>query len=270
MPDNLLQIQFNEDTLRQFSQAALNFFTTLATALIVFLILVILARLARTSLRKIITRTSKNVTAATLVGNISYIFLIAIAIIAVFSISTGLGVGGFFTALGFLGAGIGFSMQDIFKNFFCGIYLLIEKPFHIGDVIRVKDIEGEVETIEYRVTILKTDNEIRLLVPNSIIFTEIVTHRTLGNNILNVFQIAFPEDFGLTATTTKINEVIEKFEETKVARKPAPQVYLENTSEGKVTVRLEVWTSKDEYFATKSELANALRKALPEVSLTVL
>jgi small-conductance mechanosensitive channel len=262
--------QITEKDLQNFWNATLTFLINLLLALLVFAIFALLARWVRKYFRKLFTRTSKNVTVANLVSNILYIVLISVAVIGVFAIFTGLGVGGFFTALGFLGAGIALSLQDVFKNFFSGIYLLVEKPFQIGDIIRVKDVEGEVVTIEYRTTILKTDNEIRLLVPNSIIFTEIVTHRTMGNNILNTFKLAVPEDFGLTATTNHVNEVVETFDEKRVVRTPSPKIYLEGTQDGNIIVRLEIWTNKEEYFVIKSELANALRKALPEVSITVL
>jgi small-conductance mechanosensitive channel len=262
--------QISEKDLQNFWLSTQNFLLNFAFAVVVFIFFVLLARFVRKTFRKAFTRASKNVTVANLISNILYLVLLSLAVIAVFSIFTGLGIGAFFTALGFLGAGIAFSLQDIFKNFFSGIYILLEKPFQIGDIIKVKDIEGEVVTIEYRATILKTANNIRLLVPNIIIFTEIVTHRTSGDNILNVFKLSVPEEFGLTATTNHVNEVVEKFDEKRVARSPSPQIYLEGTQDNLIILRLEIWTNKEEYFTIKSELANALRKALPEVSITVL
>src|SRR5690606_11371705 len=69
---------------------------------------------------------------------------------------------------------IGLSLQDVMKNFFAGIYLLLERPCRAGDRIVVKDVLGEVKGIDIRTTLIKNrDNEL-VLIPNATIFTEIL------------------------------------------------------------------------------------------------
>src|SRR5438132_13851677 len=76
--------------------------------------------------------------------------------------------------------GLAFSLaiQDILKNFFSGVYLLLERPFRVGDTIRVKEQQGVVENIGVRTTTLRTPDNVQVLVPNAMVFAEVVTKPT--------------------------------------------------------------------------------------------
>ena len=80
-----------------------------------------------------------------------------------------------------LGAGtvaISLALQDVLRSFVAGIYLLVERPFAIGDRIRVRDVEGTVEGIDIRTTALRTVAGERALLPNATVFAEILTNRS--------------------------------------------------------------------------------------------
>ena len=80
---------------------------------------------------------------------------------------------------GAVGLAFSLAVQDILKNFFAGVYLLLERPFRVGDTgSKLEDQEGTVENIGVRTTVLRTPEECQILVPNAIIFTEIVTNHT--------------------------------------------------------------------------------------------
>jgi small-conductance mechanosensitive channel len=82
------------------------------------------------------------------------------------------------TIVGAVGLAFSLAIQDILKNFFSGVYLLLERPFRVGDTIRVKDQEGTVENIGVRTTTLRTTDNVQVLVPNALIFAEIVSNRS--------------------------------------------------------------------------------------------
>jgi small conductance mechanosensitive channel len=70
-------------------------------------------------------------------------------------------------------------MQDVLKNVFAGVYLLIERPFRPGDTIKVRDFIGRVETVDLRTTTLRNDSEL-VYVPNAILFSEVLINRGLS------------------------------------------------------------------------------------------
>jgi small-conductance mechanosensitive channel len=90
----------------------------------------------------------------------------------------GVNPAGLFAVAGAVGLAFSLAVQDILKNFFSGIYLLLERPFRVGDRIRVKDQEGVVENVGVRTTQLRTDDNVEVLVPNATIFAEVVSNRT--------------------------------------------------------------------------------------------
>jgi small-conductance mechanosensitive channel len=85
---------------------------------------------------------------------------------------------GLVTVVGAVGLAFSLAIQDILKNFFSGVYLLLERPFRVGDTIRVKDQEGVVENIGVRTTTLRTVENVQVLVPNAMIFAEVVANQS--------------------------------------------------------------------------------------------
>ena len=71
------------------------------------------------------------------------------------------------------GLAIGFAAQDLLSNFFGGLMIYLDRPFAIGDWIRSPDrnIEGTVESIGWRLTVVRTFDKRPLYVPNSVITT---------------------------------------------------------------------------------------------------
>ena len=90
------------------------------------------------------------------------------------------------TALTAFGAaisvGIGFGLQDIVKNFVAGIVILIERPFEVGDQIEIDNVATEVAEIRTRSTVLRTNDDVHMVVPNSR-FMHTVVNRTDGSLI---------------------------------------------------------------------------------------
>ena len=72
------------------------------------------------------------------------------------------------------GIAVGFAAKDLLANFFGGLMIYLDRPFAVGDWIRSpdRDIEGTVERIGWRLTVIRTFNQRPLYVPNSV-FTSI-------------------------------------------------------------------------------------------------
>jgi small conductance mechanosensitive channel len=73
--------------------------------------------------------------------------------------------------LGIGSVAIGFAFQSILQNFLAGILLLLHESFRIGDSIKVNDLEGKVEDIQTRATIIDMADGHKVIVPNAVLFT---------------------------------------------------------------------------------------------------
>jgi small conductance mechanosensitive channel len=66
---------------------------------------------------------------------------------------------------------IGFAFQNILQNFLAGILLLVSEPFQLGDFISVTGIEGNVDDIQARATVVTTKEGRKVVIPNAVLFT---------------------------------------------------------------------------------------------------
>lgn len=80
--------------------------------------------------------------------------------------------------LGALSLGIGFGLQNVADNFISGLIILLERPIKVGDRIQIEDVDGDVVNIKSRCTIVRTNNNIEIIVPNSKFISEQVINWT--------------------------------------------------------------------------------------------
>lgn len=144
---------------------------------VVFLSARYLGRLLRRRVEQTLAMRSFGRNGAVLVGRLVAIGVYLTAAVSILGI---LGVSGT-GLLTFLGAGtvaLGLSLQDVLRNFFAGVFLLMERPFRVGDYIRVRDVEGEVQGIDVRTTLVRVYDGSLVMIPNSLVFTEMLTNRS--------------------------------------------------------------------------------------------
>src|SRR5213078_4318993 len=82
---------------------------------------------------------------------------------------------------GAVGVGVGFGLQNIASNFISGLVILAERPITIGDRVEVAGITGQVEHIRARSTIIRTNDNIMMIVPNTKFIDSPVTNWTYGD-----------------------------------------------------------------------------------------
>jgi small-conductance mechanosensitive channel len=75
---------------------------------------------------------------------------------------------------------VGFATQDLLKNIFGGIMLLFDRPFKVGDKIKVGGDYGEVIYIGLRATRIVTDYDSMVVVPNMVLMNTSVSNSNPG------------------------------------------------------------------------------------------
>ncbi|HEY8470850.1 MAG TPA: mechanosensitive ion channel domain-containing protein [Longimicrobiales bacterium] len=78
------------------------------------------------------------------------------------------------------GIAIGFAAQDVLKNVFGGIQIVIDRPFQVGDLIDVGTYHGEVVGIGLRATRIRTRDDAIVVVPNSQVVRQAVRNASAG------------------------------------------------------------------------------------------
>lgn len=238
-------------------------------SLLLLALFLVLGRVLRTSVRKVVNRTSRNANLPILLSNLVYVALIIVAALSILSIYTGAGLSTLLTLFGLVSLAVSLSIQDILKNFVSGVYLLLEQPFSIGDRIKVRDVEGQVENIEIRTTQLHTDDGVQVFIPNSIVFSEVVTNRTAYRQRLTTIRFTMPiTGKSFDEFSQEIKGCVGEFEANKVSKDPGPQVFVESVNALTTNCKLDLWSPTSAPATTATDVILALVKKLPEMEVT--
>lgn len=157
---------------------AARFLVGLAEAIVIVALVVFVGRRLQRAWRSGKLARTASVNLNIFIGRISYLTALALGLIWIAYIF-GIQLSGLLTFLGALSLAATFALQDVLKNLVAGLYLLWEQPFVIGDSIQVKDVAGSVEDVQIRTTLLRAENGQLIVVPNAVLFTEIVVNRRL-------------------------------------------------------------------------------------------
>ena len=113
-----------------------------------------------------------DLTTANAVGKLLRIAVIITAVLTVLQ-TLGVSISGVLAFGGIGGIAVGFAAKDLLANFFGGLMVYLDRPFAVGDWIRSPDrqIEGTVEQIGWRLTIIRTFDQRPLYIPNSVFAT---------------------------------------------------------------------------------------------------
>jgi small conductance mechanosensitive channel len=107
-----------------------------------------------------------------LLGQLAHISVIILGLLTALSaVAPSFHAADLIKMLGIGSVAIGFAFQNILQNFLAGILILMQEPFQIGDWINVTGLEGRVEDIETRATVVLTSKGQRIVIPNAVLFT---------------------------------------------------------------------------------------------------
>ncbi len=166
------------------------------------------------------------------------------------------------------GVGIGFGLQSVVNNFVSGLVLLFERPIHVGDVVEMGDLAGEVSRIGIRASVVRTWQGAEVIVPNAQLVTERVTNWTLSDRRRRI-DLRVGVDYG--SAPGKVVEVLEAVARghPQVSKEPAPQAVFIAFGDSSINFELRAWTNYFERWPKiQTELASAVYAALQAAGMT--
>ncbi|MDR0862747.1 MAG: mechanosensitive ion channel family protein [Oscillospiraceae bacterium] len=134
-------------------------------------------------------------------GLLRYTLLAAVYVVAISIIVSGSAKSTFSTLIassGFAAVVISIACQEPIGNMCSGVFIILSRPFQIGDVVRYieQDITGTVEEITLRHTIIRTYENKRLVVPNGVMNKSVIENSTFTDG-----KVSFRLDFSVTYET---------------------------------------------------------------------
>ncbi len=262
----LTMVEVLQDYLNDF----LRMLPTLAIALIVLIVFIILSKVGRKSAQRISAGVIDDPSLQNLAGTFVAVVLTVIGVFAAATIVfPGLRAGDLIAVLGLSSVAIGFAFKDIFQNFLAGILLLMQRPFVVGDQIEVSDFAGTVEHINVRSTSIRSYNGQLIVMPNADIYSSPVTVNTAEAIRRSVFEtgVGYGED--IEEARQIIAESIEDCD--LLLDEPAPQVLVTGHGDSSVDLAIVYWTKSDRRSETlaRDQVATTVKYALDEAEIEI-
>jgi len=247
-------------------------FSSLFLFLVAMIVAKILAKLVRHWFRKIseaeqlgVDRTRLSIIQSLVTGIIYAIALILIvnSIPELRSYSLSL-----FAGAGFMAIIIGFAAQETISNIISGILIAVYRPFRVGERIEFNNAKGKVEDITLRHTVIKTWENKRLVVPNSLISKEPISNYSMKDEkMLMRIEMNISYDSGIDkarkimlSEAKKHNDYFDPHKASSIIKKEEPlKVRLVEFGDSSVVLRLYFW-AKD--YPTGFKMACDLRESI--------
>jgi small conductance mechanosensitive channel len=235
-------------------------------ALAVLIIGWMVAKVVRRSVRKALERSALDNTLVPFIASLVYyamLIFVAVAVLSLFGIQTT----SFIAVLGAAGFAIGLALQGTLSNFAAGVMLLIFRPFKVGDYIEAGGAAGTVQEIAVFATTLHSPDNVRIVVPNSSIYGQMVknysTNETRRNDM--VIGIDYSDDIG------KAVETIRKLlaADSRVLKDPEPVIVVGELGDSSVNLFVRPWCSKDDYWNLRWDLTRSMKVELEAAGCSI-
>ncbi len=135
---------------------------------------------------------------------------------------------------------IGLALQDTLGNFFAGLSIHIEQPFHILDAIRIGDMIGRVESVTWRTTTIRTNNNTTVIFPNSRVAREPLEVYRFNNLNRRVLHIPAAYRIAPQRVIALIRETVVSI--PNVASEKTPIVRIGDFADSSVVYEVLYWT----------------------------
>jgi len=234
--------------------SSITLWTILYFIILAWLLFFITSKLKKWMVYKVLSESKIELGVRLAVGTIIRYGVLVLGLLIVIQ-TVGINLSAITILLGALGIGIGFGLQNVTNNFVSGIIILFERPIKVGDRIQVGDVFGDVVSISMRATVVLTNDNISVIVPNSdFISSKVINWSHNDRNVrFNIpVGVAYKED------PEKVKQILLEVAEKEegILKNPKPDVFFKEFGDSSLNFSLEIWTNS--YITTPGILRSKL------------
>lgn len=222
-----------------------------------------LARLAA----RWLTRSHIDPTASHFLSRAIYIFLLGLVLIASLSI-LGIPMTSFIAVLGASVLAIGLALQDSLSNLASGLLVIILKPYVVKDIVELGEdrVSGQVESVEFFHTALRTPDNSLLLVPNA----EVMSNPILNFTEMQWRRVDLEFGIGYSDDLLKAKRILEAIarEDDRVLDDPPLRVAVKDLGENSVNLVMQPYVHPADYLATRFDLTERVKLRFDEEGIS--
>ena len=245
-----------------------NFFVNYSFQLVGALIILMIGMMIANKISKFIHRLCESkgldVTLSRFMANISRIVIVAmVAIIALNKV--GISVTPFLAAIGALSLGAGLALQGLLSNYGAGLNIILTRPFAVGDTINVRGVSGLVKDILLAYTIIVTEDDVEITIPNKHIVGEIL-HNSHGVSLLELtVGVSYASD--LNRVTKLLEETVCNHQDASSLKRPL--VGISGFGDSSVDFEMRVWVDSSKINSARFALNKAIWDVLQQNEIEI-
>ena len=243
-----------------------SFFGDLVLAALIFIVGWFLARLAARLTKKAISRGKVDALVASFVGSLVKALVMIVAAVSAVA-QLGINITSLVAALGAAGLTASFALQGSLSNLVSGMQIIFTKPFKMGDYLSFGTYEGTVKRIEILSTTLSTFDNKEVIIPNSMITSDVVVNFTSsGTRRLDLsYGVSYQSDLA------RVKEILRELVDgdQRVLREPEPLIAVGEMRDSSIVVVVKFWCKQEDYWPLYYTMQEAVKNAFDREGISI-
>ncbi len=247
-------------------QLGLSWGLRLAAALALVLFGMWLARSIANGISRALQRGGADVILRDFLHHVIYAVLLVVVFIMALG-TIGVQTTSLLAVLGAAGLAAGLAMKDSLSNVASGVMLIVLRPFHGGDTVKIAGIEGVIEQVRIFQTVLRTAQNHTVILPNNQITAEAIINYTAKGER----RIDLPVGIGYNDKIGQARDILLAIAAAngKVLKEPAADVMVTGLGESSVGLMLRAWVKVADHGNVTSELIEAVHDQFGKAGLSI-
>jgi small-conductance mechanosensitive channel len=190
-----------------------------------------------------------------------------IAIVVSVMLELGFDLRGVLATAGVLGVAVGFAAQTSLGNLISGLFLVGERPFHIGDLVRISSVLGVVESIDLLSIKIRTLDNLFVRIPNEAMLKEpltTVTRYPIRRMDLDI-GVAYKED------VVRVMAILKELGEKNVYAldDPEPLILFDKFGDSALQFKFGVWFEKSNFINLRNSILRDVKERFDKEGIEI-
>jgi len=226
------------------------------SAIVIFVIGRWVAKLAVRLLNKVFVRAKLDETLAKFLSRIAYTLILLFVAMAALD-RLGVNTTSFAAVVAAAGLAIGLALQSSLANFASGVMIILFRPFKVGDFIDAGGAAGVVEEIHIFHTLMRTGDNVQIVVPNGAITGGNITNYSAKETRRIDLVAGCGYGDNLQAVKQFLSDLVDN--DPRILRDPEPVVAVSELADNSVNFVVRPWVANGDYWKVRWDLTEAIK-----------
>ena len=241
------------------------FGTNLIAALVIFYVGKWIANALVKGLRTLMEKNDVDQTLESFVCNLVRMALLVVIAIAAIG-QLGVETTSLLAVMGAAGLAVGLALQGSLSNFASGVLIVLFRPYKVGDWVEAAGISGAVEEVQILVTVMKTGDNKKIIVPNSQIMGSIITNYSANDTRRVDLTVGVSYDDDLDKVRKEIQALVDADE--RILKDPGVTIAVSELADSSVNFAVRPWVKTSDYWGVYFDLTEGIKKRFDEVGIS--